>query len=139
MTKKVALECALCAVKNWELKEYRMADENTTFTADEVVAKLNEMWDALNKKSSGEKPLTEQQKQNLGYKGDILAVLADGKARTATELMKEVPTFPEDMSNQRVNALVRQLLKAELVDRTEIKGRAYFHKPGLEVEEVKGE
>ena len=126
MTKKVALECALCAVKNWELKEYRSADDGTTFTADEVVAKLNEMWDSLNKKSSGEKKLTEQQKQNLGYKADLLAVLADGKARTATELMKEVPTFPEDMSNQRVTALLRQLILDGKVKKETVKGKTLF-------------
>lgn len=126
MTKKVALECALCAVKNWELKEYRSADDNTTFTADEVIAKLNEMWDSLNKKSSGEKPLTEQQKQNLGYKADLLTTLADGKARTATELLKEVPTFPEDMSNQRVSALLRQLILDGKVKKEMVKGKTLF-------------
>lgn len=126
MTKKVALECALCAVKNWELKEYRMAGEDTTFTADEVVAKLNEMWDALNKKSGAEKPLTEQQKQNLGYKTDLLAVLADGKTRTATELLKEVPTFPEDMSNQRVSQLLRQLILDGKVKKETVKGKTLF-------------
>ena len=126
LTKKVALECALCAVKNWELKEYRSGEDGTTFTADEVVAKLNEMWDALNKKSSAEKPLTEQQKQNLGYKTDLLAVLADGKARTATELLKEVPTFPEDMSNQRVSQLLRQLILDGKVERETVKGKTFF-------------
>ena len=126
MTKKVALECALCAVKNWELKEYRSADDGTTFTADEVIAKLNEMWDSLNKKSSGEKKLTEQQKQNLGYKVDLLAVLADGKARTATELLKEVPTFPADMSNQRVSQLLRQLILDGKVKKETVKGKTLF-------------
>lgn len=126
MTKKVALECALCAVKNWELKEYRSADDGTVFTADEVVAKLNEMWDALNKKSNAEKPLTEQQKQNLGYKADLLTVLSDGKARTATELMKEVPTFPADMSNQRVSALLRQLILDGKVKKDMVKGKTLF-------------
>ena len=126
MTKKVALECALCAVKNWDLKEYRSGEDGTTFTTDEVVAKLNEMWDALNKKSSAEKPMTEQQKQNLGYKTDLLAVLADGKARTATELMKEVPTFPEGMSNQRVSALLRQLILDGKVKKETVKGKALF-------------
>jgi hypothetical protein len=114
-------------VKNWELKEYRMAgEEGTTFTADEVVAKLTEMWNALDKKSSGEKPLTEQQKQNLGYKADLLTALADGKARTATELLKEVPTFPEDMSNQRVSALLRQLILDGKVERETVKGKTLF-------------
>lgn len=126
MTKKVALECALCAVKNWELKEYRSADDDTTFTADEVIAKLNEMWDSLDKKSSSEKKLTEQQKQNLGYKADILAVLADGKARTATELLKEVPTFPAEMTNQRVSQLLRQLILDSKVKKDTVKGKTLF-------------
>ena len=127
LTKKVALECALCAVKNWELKEYRSAEDGTTFTADEVVAKLNEMWDALNKKSSAEKPMTEQQKQNVGYKADLLAVLADGKARTATELLNEVPTFTgTNMTNQRVSALLRQLILDGKVKKETVKGKTLF-------------
>ena len=126
LTKKVALECALCAVKNWELKEYRSGEDGTVFTADEVVAKLNEMWDSLNKKSGAEKPLTENQKQNHGFKADLLAVLADGKARTATELTKEVPTFPEDMSNQRVSQLLRQLIIEGKVKKETVKGKAFF-------------
>lgn len=126
LTKKVALECALCAVKNWEMKEYRSADNGTTFTADEVVAKLNEMWDALDKKSGTEKPMTEQQKQNLGYKTDLLAVLADGKARTATELLKEVPTFPAEMTNQRVSQLLRQLILDGKVKKDTVKGKTLF-------------
>lgn len=124
LTKKVALEVAMNAVHNHVIREYSYDD--ATFTADEVEAKLMEMFNALEKKSSGEKPLTEQQKQNLGYKGDILVALADGKARTATELMKEVPTFPEDMSNQRVSSLLRQLILDGRVKKDMVKGKAMF-------------
>lgn len=128
MTKKVALEAAMCAVKNWELKEYSYSTdkETVTFTADEVLAKLDEMFNALDKKSSGEKPMTEQQKQNLGYKIDMLTVLADGKARTATELLKEVPTFPAEMTNQRVSALLRQLILDGKVKKETVKGKTMF-------------
>ena len=127
LTKKVALECALCAVKNWNAKEgYRSAEDGTVFTTDEVVAKLNEMWDSLNKKSTGEKKLTEQQVANLGYKSDMMALLADGKARTATEILNGVPTFPEGMTNQRVSALLRQLLLDGKVSKETVKGKTYF-------------
>lgn len=128
MTKKVALEAAMCAVKNWELKEYSYSTDKETvkFTADEVLAKLDEMFNALDKKSSGEKPMTEQQKQNLGYKIDMMAVLADGKARTATELLKEVPTFPAEMTNQRVSALLRQLILDGKVKKETVKGKTMF-------------
>ena len=95
--------------------------------------------DLLVKKNSGEKKPTATQVVNEGIKSAILEfVNKNPKLFTITDFIKQVPECA-DMSNQRVNALVRQLLKAELVDRTEIKGRAYFHKPGLEVEEVKGE
>lgn len=95
--------------------------------------------DLLTKKNSGEKKPTATQVVNEGIKSAILEFVNENeKFFTITDFIKQVPECA-DMSNQRVNALVRQLLKAELVDRTEIKGRAYFHKPGLEVEEVKGE
>lgn len=128
LTKKVALEAAMCAVKNWELKEYTYSTdkENVTFSAEEILAKLDEMWASLDKKSSGEKPMTEQQKQNLGYKTDMLATLLDGKARTATELLNEVPTFPEDMTNQRVSALLRQLILDGKVKKETVKGKTLF-------------
>lgn len=95
--------------------------------------------DLLVKKNSGEKKPTATQVVNEGIKSAILEFVNENpKLFTITDFIKQVPECA-DMSNQRVNALVRQLLKAELVDRTEIKGRAYFHKPGLEVEEVNGE
>lgn len=110
MTKKVALECALCAVKNWDLKEYRSADDGTTFTADEVVAKLNEMWDALNKKSSSSsrKP-TKTQIENEAHKTKIAEIIRlQGVPMTVTEVWK----FPEfhDMSTQKVSALMNQMV-----------------------------
>ena len=47
---------------------------------DEEKGVLQKMIDGLDKRSS--KP-TKAQKENVGVKNDILAVLADGKARTA--------------------------------------------------------
>ena len=128
LTKKVALEAAMCAVKNWELKEYTLSTEkeNVKFSADEVLAKLEEMWQSLDKKSGAEKKPTEQQVANMGYKGDMMALLADGKARTATEILKGVPTFPEGMTNQRVSALLRQLWLDGKVTKDTVKGKTYF-------------
>ena len=126
MTKKVALECALCAVAGNPLKEYHSAVDGTVFTAEEVTAKLNEMWAALDKKSGAEKPMTENQKQNVGFKDNILATLSDGKKRTATEILKETPEFPKDMSNQRVSALLRQLYLDGKVQKETVKGKTQF-------------
>lgn len=124
LTKKVALECALCAVAGNPLKEYRNGE--VVFTAEEVTAKLNEMWAALDKKSGTEKKLTEQQVANLGYKSDMMALLADGQKRTATEILNEVPTFTDGMTNQRVSALLRQLFLDGKVQKETVKGKTYF-------------
>ena len=46
---------------------------------------------------------------------------------TITDLMKKVPECAE-LSNQRVSALVRQLIDAGKVERIEEKRKAYFRK-----------
>ena len=124
LTKKLALEAALCAIAGNPIKEYRNGE--AVFTAEEVSAKLTEMFNALDKNSGSEKKMTDQQKQNLGFKYDMLALMADGKARTATEILNGVPTFPEGMTNQRVSALLRQLYLDGKVKKETVKGKTYF-------------
>lgn len=95
--------------------------------------------DLLVKKNSGEKKPTATQVVNEGIKSAILEfVNKNEKFFTITDFIKQVPECA-GLTNQRVNALVRQLLKEEQVERTEIKGRAYFYQPGLKAEKVKGE
>ena len=125
LTKKIALEAALCAIAGNPIKEYR--DGEVVFTAEEVSAKLMEMFNALDKNSGSEKKMTDQQKQNLGYKSDMLALMADGKARTATEILNEVPSVAgTNMTNQRVSALLRQLILDGKVKKDFVKDKAYF-------------
>ena len=124
LTKKLALEAALCAIAGNPIKEYRNGE--AVFTAEEVSTKLTEMFNALDKNSGSEKKMTDQQKQNLGFKSDMLALMADGKARTATEILNGVPTFPEGMTNQRVSALLRQLYLDGKVKKETVKGKTYF-------------
>ena len=125
LTKKIALEAALCAIAGNPIKEYRNGE--MVFTAEEVSAKLTEMFNALDKNSGSEKKMTDQQKQNLGFKSDMLALMADGKARTATEILNEVPSFAgTNMTNQRVSALLRQLILDNKVKKEFVKDKAYF-------------
>ena len=122
LTKKVALSYAVAILTDPNLE----TDVSSEFAHAEIVAKLNEMIDGLDKKSTGEKKLTDQQVANLGYKTDILAYLADGQAKTATEILKGVTTFPEDMSNQRVSQLLRQLILDGKVVKDTVKGKTLF-------------
>ena len=77
---------------------------------DEEKAVLQKMIDGLDKKSS--KP-TKAQLENVGIKNEILAVIADGRARTAKEIAEEV-----GYSTAKVSALLRAIVldgKAEKI------------------------
>lgn len=82
----------------------------------------------LAKKNSSDKKPTAQQVANDGVKTAVLAVMEADPNRmwTVTELMKSVPGLPEDMTNQRLSAIMRQLKDAQVVKRDEIKRKAFF-------------
>lgn len=84
----------------------------------------------LAKKNSGEtKKQTKTQQENEGYKAlilEFLATLSDTSAGvTCTEIIKGVAEF-EGFSTQKISPLVRQLMAANKVTKTEVKGKALF-------------
>lgn len=83
---------------------------------------------AIEKKASAPKKETEQDKVKDGIKSAVLTHLRENadKRFTITTLMKEVPGLPADISNQKLTALVRQLLLAELVVKEVDKRVSYF-------------
>ena len=83
---------------------------------------------ALEKKASAPHKETEQDKEKNEIKASVLAFLQDNpdKQYTITQLMKEVPGLPADISNQKLTALVRQLLLAEQVSKVVEKRVSYF-------------
>lgn len=93
----------------------------------EVKEKFESMLVALDKKSnrSGERKPTKTQVANEGFKEIILASMEVDRLYTITEMVKEFD-FGEELSNQRVSALVRQLKEAGKVFRIEDKRKAYF-------------
>ncbi len=79
----------------------------------------------LSKKNSAEKKPTAQQTANEGIKTAIVEGMEPNRLYTVTEIIKSVPACA-DMTNQRVSALLRQLVEGGLVKRTEDKRKAYF-------------
>ena len=81
----------------------------------------------LSKKNSAEKKPTAPQTANAGIQSAILSAMSAEPNRlfTITELIKSVPECA-DLTNQRVSALVRQLVDAGKVERTEEKRKAFF-------------
>lgn len=80
---------------------------------------------SIEKKNTADRKPTATQTANGNIKAEILAVLADGTARTVTEIMSAVPTL-NGASNQKASALVRQLVEDGAVKREEVKRKAYF-------------
>ena len=82
--------------------------------------------DLLAKKNSGERKPTATQKANATLKqGIVQDMTMKGEFTTITDMTK---TFPSCMglSAPKVSAMVSQLVKEGLVQRIEVKRRAYF-------------
>ena len=79
----------------------------------------------LDRKNSTDKKPTAQQTANEGIKAAILDNMVEGVRYTITDLIKSVPECA-DLTNQRVSALMRQLIEAKLIVRIEDKRKAYF-------------
>ena len=95
----------------------------------EMVAFIDHEIELLTRKNArgGSRAQTATQKANEQTKQDILATMEVGEKYTIGELIKIVPNCQE-FQTSKMSALVRQLKEAGLVERTEIKRRAYFSK-----------
>ena len=92
----------------------------------DMVAFIDHELELLAKKNSAEKKPTANQVANEGIKGVILEVLVDSdKAMTITDIVKAHDEL-KDLANQKVSALLRQLIAEDKVERIEDKRKAYF-------------
>lgn len=92
-----------------------------------MVEFINHELELLTKKNSSEKKPTAQQVANEAIKQAIVDGMEENHLYTITELQKSIPECAE-LSNQRVSALVRQMIADGAVIRTEDKRKAYFSK-----------
>ena len=104
-----------------------MNGESSAVTNEEIVKFCTHEIELLNKKSSSSsgKP-TKTQVENEKYKEYILATLTEVvRAMTISEIMENCEGIA-GLKNQRVSAIVRQLIESGHVVREEIKRKAYF-------------
>lgn len=94
---------------------------------DEVREKLEALKASIAKKNTAERKPTATQTANEGFKIAILNGLESGKGYTITDIIKSVDEV-SDLSNQRVSAIVRQLVESGSLVREEVKRKAYFSK-----------
>lgn len=92
-----------------------------------LVAFINHELELLAKKNSAEHKPTAKQNENASIKSAIVDEMEDNRLYTISEMIKEFPSCAE-FTNQRVSALVRQLVADGKVERIEEKRKAYFRK-----------
>ena len=90
-----------------------------------MVEFINHELELLAKKNSSEKKPTAQQVANEAIKQAIVDGMERDHFYTITDIQKNVPECAE-LSNQRVSALVRQMVADSVVTRSEDKRKAYF-------------
>ena len=93
----------------------------------DLVAFIEHEIELLAKKNAGDKKPTAKQMENDAVKQVILDEMTANpdKLYTVTELIKGVPELAE-YSNQRVSALLRQMIEANAVVKTVDKRKSYF-------------
>ena len=109
---------------------YRSAVEyairNLTDAPADVTEKLTALCASLERKSGAERKPTATQVANEGYKASIVEFLGNCDApQTVTDVLKGVPAL-DGFSNQKVSALMTQLVNAGAVVKTTDKRRSYF-------------
>lgn len=75
---------------------------------EEIREKIQNIYNSTVKKSTNRKP-SKAQEQNIVFAEMVKEVLADGKARTISEILKERDEFA-DLSNQKMTAVVRMMI-----------------------------
>lgn len=102
-------------------KSYPTTAENY----NDVIAFIDHEIELLEKKNSAEKKPTATQKANTELKAAIVESMAKDRNYTITEMIKEFPELSE-LTNQKVSAMVRQLVEANLIEKIEDKRKSYF-------------
>lgn len=92
---------------------------------DSLVEFINHELELLDRKNSAERKPTAKQNENSALKSAIVDEMESGVKYTISEMIKALPSCA-DLTNQRVSAIVRQLVADGAVVRTEEKRKAYF-------------
>lgn len=102
-------------------KSYPVTAENY----NDVIAFIDHEIELLERKNSAEKKPTAAQKANTELKEVIVKSMTRDRNYTITEMIKEFPALSE-LTNQKVSAMVRQLVEANLIEKIEDKRKSYF-------------
>ena len=119
------------SVRMTKAQKFQILADLPAVKADPMLSEFiaHEM-ELLAKKNTADKKPTAQQEANAGIKSAVLTLMQEhpNQLYTVSDLLKAVPNLPDTMTNQRMSAIVRQMVDAGQVKRTEDKRKAYFSK-----------
>ena len=117
MTNKSALEIALALV-----------EQSTHPEREAVMEKLTKQIASLDKKNTKSGKPTTKQVANMGLGELVVSFLREhsNEKFTVTELMKQVPGLPAEITNQKLTGIFRLESVKPFFERTMDKGKAYF-------------
>ena len=118
-----------------ELYKEILANPSLTDEQKAFIEKRIELTEKKNAKNGENAKPTKVQIENEGIKTVILSVLT-ATPTTITDLIKANAEL-SGYSNQKISALLTQMLAVNAVVRTEVKGKAYYALPSAD--EVEGE
>jgi len=99
--------------------------EGLAYPVEDVVAFLDHEVELLNNKSANKKP-TKTQEANEGLKAIVVEILTENKApMTVTEILA-TKKFEDGTTNQKISALLRQLVESGAVVKAMDKKTARF-------------
>ena len=123
MTKKENFAVIREIVSNLGLDEFVTNDGSTTVHTDELLTFIDHEVELLSRKRSTSSKPTKRQVENEALKGRIAEVLGD-EGMTVTAILGELNE--EGLTNQRVSALLRQMVTGGVAHKEIVKGKAMF-------------
>jgi hypothetical protein len=104
--------------KDFYKELYTFVENSTMANKTEMLGFIDHELELLDKKASS-KAMTKTQKENIGIKETVCNALAEiGEPISITDLIKRSPDLA-DYSNQKISALLKQLVDGGSVKRVE--------------------
>ena len=110
------------------IKEMLNGKSVENFSLEDAIAFIDERIAITEKKNAngGERKPTKNQLENEGIKEQILSALESADSPLTIGEIQKISAELAEFSNQRLSSLLTQLIKAEKVVRSEVKGKAHF-------------
>lgn len=116
------------ATKKMTKRDYFEAIKSKYALTSEEIAFIDHELELLDKKNASKSTkATPKQKENMDIKEKILAEMVVGERYTISEMIKVLPCCKE-LKNQKISALLRQMIVDNAIVRVEDKRKAYFSK-----------